>query len=125
MAVIAPRNGASLAQVVQAALNVAGRAGVSIETGGRGNGVRVPDAHLSAIEAELGWTDAEQPTASVPDEDPTQPPTQVATQPPTPVADETPAPADETEPDQAPAKKAAPAHKTTSSSRRARRGKEG
>jgi len=133
MSVITPRNGSSLAQVVQTALNVVGRTGVSIETGGTGNGVRVPDGREAEIEAALGWTDAEQ-TASSPTPPPTQEPTPATTQAdgdgsgsdssdPDPATDEpdtTPEPAAV----QAPAKKSAPAKKT-SSSRRARRDKEG
>lgn len=138
MAVITPRNGATLAQVVQTALNVAGRTGVSIETGGTGNGVRVPDAHLAAIEAELGWTEAEgKPLDPEPTQAPTLPPTPATTQvegssdPDNPDAsdssDSDPDTTDDTEEPAAvaaPARKSAPAKKTTSS-RRARRGKEG
>lgn len=134
MAVITPRNGATLAQVVQTALNVVGRYGVSIETGGTGNGVRVPDGTEAEIEAALGWTDAEAP-ASSPTPPPTQEPTPATTQADgdgagsdssDPASDTT--TTEDTEPEpaavQAPAKKT-PAKKTTSSSRRARRGKEG
>jgi hypothetical protein len=118
MAVITPRNGATLALVVQTALNVAGRDGVSIETGGTGNGVRVPDTHLARIEAELGWTAVER--ADNPVSSPTHPATQEPTQVPV-TGETTPAPPAPTEPE---AKAAAP-KKTTTSSRRARRGKEG
>lgn len=130
MSVITPRNGSSLAQVVQTALNVVGRTGVSIETGGTGNGVRVPDGTEAAIEAALGWTDAEQTASS-----PTPPPTQEPT-PATPQADPDADPgSDSSDPDPvtadqdpepavtAPAKK--PATKKTTSSRRARRGEKG
>lgn len=129
MGVITPRNGASLAQVVQTALNVVGRTGVSIETGGTGNGVRVPDGTEAAIEQALGWTDAEAPEA-------TPPPTPATTQ-----ADgdkgatgsdrsdpETPTTSPHPEPEpaavQAPATKTTNPKKTTSS-RRARRGEKG
>jgi hypothetical protein len=61
MAILTPRDGASLARVVQAALNVAGPAAVSIVTAGTGAGVQLPD-HLSAqVEADLGWrTEADE-----------------------------------------------------------------
>jgi outer membrane biosynthesis protein TonB len=138
MAVINPRGGSSLAQVVQTALNIVGPAGVSIVTGGSGNGVQIPDGHLAAVEEALGWTAAESPdvSAAPPTPPTTPPPTPVVEDPPPPPpaepvaeqAPETPAPADEDEAPavaEAPAKKATP-KKTTSSSRRGqRRGKEG
>lgn len=136
MAVITPRNGATLAQVVQTALNVAGRQGVSIETGGTGNGVRVPDVHLSEIEDALGWTEAEgKPHDPAPTQEPTNPPTQEPTRVEAEVAaapddsDQSDPSPDTDQPQEQPAvaalaKKSAPAKKTTSS-RRARRGKEG
>lgn len=149
MALITPRNGATLAQVVQTALNVAGRHGVRIATGGKGNAVEVPPQHVAAIERELGWPEAEgtakagavlgsaahgdTPLPHVPADPPTPPATQVATPdassdasdpaPQSPATDD-----DSTASDAsvlaAPAKKSTPAKKTTSS-RRARRGKEG
>lgn len=150
MAVITPRNGASLAQVVQSALNVAGRHGVAIETGGTGNGVRVPDEHLAAIEAALGWTEAEggallgsaahgdadlllpettHPTTQEPTQvsepEPPHPPPSAPTAAAPDAADETPAPDPEPKAAPAPAKKSATPKKTTSSRRAARRGKEG
>lgn len=80
MAVITPRNGASLAQVVQTALNIAGRDAVFIETGGTTSGVRVPDEHQAAIEAELGWPDSYVPPEPEPTPPPEHPPTPPATQ---------------------------------------------
>jgi hypothetical protein len=79
MAVITPRNGASLAQVVQTALNIAGREAVFIETGGTTSGVRVPDEHQAAIEEALGWPDTYTPPAP----EPTPPPEHPTTPPPT------------------------------------------
>lgn len=134
MGVITPRNGDTLARVVQTALNVAGRDGVSIETGGTGNGVRVPDEHQAAIEAALGWTDAEVLDTPAPTtQEPTPPPTQVS-------GAQQESGSDSSDPDEnttsdpeeeaaaapaaAPAKKTT-AKKTTSNTRRARRGKEG
>lgn len=75
MAVITPRNGASLAQVVQTALNIAGREAVFIETGGTTSGVRVPDEHQAAIEEALGWPDTYTPPAPEPTPPPEHPPT--------------------------------------------------
>ena len=136
MAVITPRNGDTLARVVQTALNIAGRGAVSIETGGTGNGVRVPDDQVAAIEAELGWTAAEALDAPAPTQEPTPPPTPATTQ----EAGEQESGSDSSDPDgntsdpeeeAAAAPAAAPAKKTTakkttqSSTRRARRGKEG
>lgn len=123
MTVITPRGGASLAQVVQAALNVAGSAGVSIVTGGGGNGVQLPDAYVAAVEEALGWTAAER------GDPPTPTTTHQPTPPPTPVVEPVaPAPAAATPPPApepvAPAAKTPP-KKTTSTPRRARRGKEG
>lgn len=137
MAVITPRNGDTLARVVQTALNIAGRSGVSIETGGTGNGVRVPDAHLAEIEAALGWTEAEGKTPEPATQEPTHPTTQQDagnadagapddSDPSDPEPDTTDDP--DTTPEEpavkAPAAKSATAKKTTSS-RRQRRGKEG
>lgn len=132
MTVINPRGGATLAQVVQAALNVAGNQGVSIVTGGTGNGVQVPDELVAAVEDALGWTAHEG--VSTPTPAPTHPTTQVVEEPPhappTTEADSAtedpapPPPADTTVSKTSP--KAAPkaANKTTTP-RRARRGKEG
>lgn len=133
MTVINPRGGATLAQVVQAALNVAGNQGVSIVTGGTGNGVQVPDELVAAVEDALGWTAHEgmstptpattHPTTQVVEpEPPHAPPTtevDSATEDPAP-----PPPADKPVSKTSP--KAAPkaANKTTTP-RRARRGKEG
>lgn len=82
MAVITPRNGSSLAQVVQTALNIAGREQVFIETGGTTSGVRVPDEHQAAIEEALGWPDTYTPPAP----EPTPPPEHPTTPPPSPDA---------------------------------------
>jgi len=61
VAVLTPREGHSLAQVVQAALNVAGPAQVSIVSGGTGAGVQLPDHHAAEVEAALGWTSSPEP----------------------------------------------------------------
>lgn len=121
MAVITPRGGASLAQVVQTALNIAGSSGVSIVTGGTGNGVQLPDAHVAAVEEALGWTAAERPEPPTPA--PTPPPSVAVVDEPVTEADpEPPAPALTPEPPTEPEVKATPKKSTP---RRARRGEKG
>jgi hypothetical protein len=72
MAVVRPRPGASLTRVVQAALNAAGSAHVSIVTAGPGQGVELPDEHVAAVHQELGWdTEADDAQAEA---DPPHPP---------------------------------------------------
>lgn len=133
MTVINPRGGATLAQVVRAALNVAGSQGVSIVTGGTGNGVRVPAHLVSDVEAALGWKDGT--TGSVTTHPTTHPTTPVVTdEPPHPPPSGSPAsdpllpdplladlPSSKTSPKAAPKKAAT----KTTTPRRARRGKEG